>query len=143
MSKKHKLKILPEFFEAVNDGRKTFELRENDRGYKTGDILILQEFDGENYTGREVSREVLYIYEGSGLYGLAPGYCILAIGENKRTCEQCSYFAINIDENNKKSCLQGGPCLVDINDVSNVCRHFKKRRKKEPTPLRRFWNYED
>lgn len=138
MSKKHKLKILPEFFEAVNDGRKTFELRENDRGYKTGDILILQEFDGEDYTGREISREVLYIYEGSGNYGLAPGYCILSIGENKRTCEQCSYYAITIDEDNKKSCLQGGLCAVDIKDVSKICRHFKKRRKKDPIHLRRW-----
>ena len=34
----HNLKAWPEFFDAVADGRKTFEVRRNDRGYREGDI---------------------------------------------------------------------------------------------------------
>ena len=75
----HELKILPEFFEPVSNEYKTFELRKNDRDYKTGDILVLNEWDVEGYTGRSVTRRVEYIYEGDGSYGLKKGYCILGL----------------------------------------------------------------
>ncbi|MCX7610250.1 MAG: DUF3850 domain-containing protein [Ignavibacterium sp.] len=37
----HKLKIYPEFFKEVCSGKKTFEIRKNDRGFQVGDILLL------------------------------------------------------------------------------------------------------
>lgn len=43
----HKLKLLPEYFDAVANGIKTFEIRKNDRDYKVGDTLHLYEFDPE------------------------------------------------------------------------------------------------
>lgn len=49
--KTHDLKILPEYFEAVTSGMKTFELRKDDRGFATGDHVVLWEWDGE-YTHR-------------------------------------------------------------------------------------------
>ncbi|MBR2343206.1 MAG: DUF3850 domain-containing protein [Clostridia bacterium] len=45
----HHLKTLPEYFQAVIDERKPFEIRENDRNFKTGDRVILEE-----YTGKEL-----------------------------------------------------------------------------------------
>ena len=42
MAKIIELKILPEYFEAVKSGKKTFELRKNDRDFCVGDILILR-----------------------------------------------------------------------------------------------------
>lgn len=39
MSKTHIIKAWPEFWDALADGRKTFEIRYNDRGYAAGDIL--------------------------------------------------------------------------------------------------------
>ena len=39
----HELKTLPEYFEAVRKGDKTFELREDDRNFKVGDYLALNE----------------------------------------------------------------------------------------------------
>lgn len=74
----HDLKILPEYFEAVLKGVKTFELRKNDRNFKTEDMLKLREYSNGQYTGREVLKRVTYILEG-GSYGLEEGYVILAI----------------------------------------------------------------
>lgn len=74
----HDLKILPIYFEEVLKGIKTFELRKNDRNFKTEDILRLREFLNGEYTGREVLRRVTYIL-GGGNYGLEEGYVILAI----------------------------------------------------------------
>lgn len=41
----HELKIEPPYFQAVIDGRKTFEIRKNDRGYNAGDTVLLREYD--------------------------------------------------------------------------------------------------
>lgn len=56
----HDLKIWPDYFAAILDGSKTFELRVNDRDFMEGDALRLREYDidTETYTGREITRRV-------------------------------------------------------------------------------------
>jgi hypothetical protein len=80
----HDLKIWPEFFEPVVDGRKTFELRRDDRGYRVGEVLRLREFHIEGgkgkYTGREVERVITYVSQ-QGAPFLQPGYVALGLGE--------------------------------------------------------------
>lgn len=39
MSKKHELKILKPFADAISRGEKTFEVRKNDRNFEPGDIV--------------------------------------------------------------------------------------------------------
>jgi len=39
----HDIKILSEYFNAVADGSKPFEVRRNDRDYQVGDTLLLRE----------------------------------------------------------------------------------------------------
>lgn len=41
----HDLKIWPQYYSRVADGSKTFEIRENDRGFQTGDTVTLREWD--------------------------------------------------------------------------------------------------
>lgn len=57
----HYVKILPKYYLDVEKGIKTFEIRFNDRNYKVGDILHLQEFCGGEYTGREIEKEICYM----------------------------------------------------------------------------------
>lgn len=40
----HHLKTLPQYFQAIIDKRKPFEIRENDRNFKVGDWVVLEEF---------------------------------------------------------------------------------------------------
>ena len=64
----HELKIWPQYFHKVKDGSKTFEVRENDRGFQCGDTVILREYDpGQTlstiglYTGKEIKFKIGYI----------------------------------------------------------------------------------
>jgi hypothetical protein len=83
----HELKIHPAYFEAVLLEEKTFEVREDDRGFETGDELRLREWDpGQaRYTGRIADRRVLYILRGPwrppGATGdaIGPGFVVMAI----------------------------------------------------------------
>jgi len=79
LSMEHELKILPEYFNEVWKKNKTFELRKDNRDYKVGETLKLLEFDGEKYTGKEVSRTITYILKDCEQYGLKDGFVILAM----------------------------------------------------------------
>jgi len=49
----HELKIWPEYFNQVRNGRMKFQLRRNDRDFKVGDELLLKDWQppepGETY----------------------------------------------------------------------------------------------
>lgn len=81
----HELKTWPEFFEAVLNGNKTFEVRRDDRGFSVGDILHLKEYDISlnRYTGRELAKTVTYILRG-GKFGIEVGYVVMGLGEATR-----------------------------------------------------------
>lgn len=76
---RHQLKIWPPQFEPVADGRKRFEVRWNDRDYRVGDILDLQEWDPstKDYTGRSTEQVVTHILQGE--FGLPPTLCVMSI----------------------------------------------------------------
>lgn len=48
----HELKVWPEFFDALANQTKNFEVRKNDRGFRVRDELLLKEYDTEKgFTG--------------------------------------------------------------------------------------------
>lgn len=72
-------KILPEYFEAIVDGRKTFELRKDEDDIQVGDMLNLLEWDGEKFTGRQWMCLITYVLRNCPEWGLMEGYCILGL----------------------------------------------------------------
>lgn len=75
--KQHELKIVASDYKDVISGKKSFELRKNDRGYKQGDSLKMLEFKDGKHTGRTIDADIIYMLED--YTGLTEGYCILGI----------------------------------------------------------------
>ena len=73
----HKLRKAVKSFDAVCSGRLNFELCRNDRGYKVGDIMEMEEWGEGIKTGRALKAGITYILED--YTGLEEGYCILAL----------------------------------------------------------------
>lgn len=75
----HELKQLSEYFEAVISGEKLFEVRKNDRDYKVGDLLALNEYDAECkcYTGNSCLVYVDYILTDNEY--CKEDYCVMSI----------------------------------------------------------------
>lgn len=69
-------KILPEYFLAVRAREKNFEIRKDEDDIQVGDLIILEEWNGE-YTGQALRRYVKYVMRGCEKYGLMDGYCII------------------------------------------------------------------
>jgi hypothetical protein len=73
----HELKTIPKYFEDVKKGKKTFEVRRNDRDFKVGDFLALNEWNNGEYTDNFAICEITYILNDP-TYCKA-GYVILGI----------------------------------------------------------------
>jgi Domain of unknown function (DUF3850) len=77
----HELKIWPDYFEAVRDGRKRFEIRRDDRGFAVGDVLLLREFVPDaGYSGREARHVVTFLTH----HEQQPGVVVLGIRPERR-----------------------------------------------------------
>lgn len=102
--KLHELKIKDEYFNAIIESKKTFELRKNDRDYQVGDLIhFVEVYRDIMYIGgipafdivrqktatKEYTREfkgyeknlfeITYILENVPEHGLDKDYCILGI----------------------------------------------------------------
>lgn len=73
----HRIKLASNYYDDIATGKKTFELRKNDRGYREGHKLELLEFAEGRHTGRVIKADIVYMLED--YTGLEDGYCILGI----------------------------------------------------------------
>lgn len=85
----HDVKSWPEFFKALVAGQ-PFDLRDNDRRFKSGDFIRFREFDDRvgKYTGAELIKRITHVMEntiGGGsitpMVGLHRGYAILGLAD--------------------------------------------------------------
>ena len=76
----HKLKTLRPYFIALIQGKKTFEVRKNDRNFKVGDILSLEEWDEkkQKFTGQFTRYKIGYILKG-GQFGIDSDYVVMSL----------------------------------------------------------------
>lgn len=77
---KKTLKTLPKYFTASWAGVKTFEIRKNDRDFELHDEIVLEEHDGENYTGREIHAFITYVTR----FQQQDGYVVFSFAESGR-----------------------------------------------------------
>lgn len=87
----HRVKCWPPAFAEIRSGKKTFELRRNDRDYRVDDLLVLQEFrpipgfDGEHppgdFTHSQETRFITSVLRGGlpSSPGLHPDFVILSL----------------------------------------------------------------
>lgn len=60
----HHLKTLRHYFQAVFNGQKPFEVRNNDRNFAEGDEIILEEYNVDgNPTGRTITAKILKVFD--------------------------------------------------------------------------------
>ncbi len=88
MGRELQLKVDPLTFHEIDVGRKTFEVRKDDRGFQCGDILVLQETKFSMlemaagaplaFTGRTAKRRVIGILRGP-VWGLEDGWVIMSV----------------------------------------------------------------
>lgn len=122
--KVHQIRLGATFFDDVCSGKKSFELRKNDRGYKQGDILEMLEFaDGKN-TGRMVRVLVTYLLED--YTGLEDGYCIMAtslLNESGEPFDRADLKQIcaNIEANGD-GYIEGGDEYIMIDKAVNMVK---------------------
>lgn len=67
-TKTHELKCSPKYFHAVENRNKNFEVRKNDRNFKVGHVVKLQEWSEGEYTGESCKRVIHYVLND-------PEYC--------------------------------------------------------------------
>ena len=86
--KLHELKILHEYLIDITLGKKTFELRKNDRDYQEGDLIRFIDirenahkisYGVEPYINENTLYRITYVLKDVEKYGLDKDYCILGI----------------------------------------------------------------
>lgn len=86
MPKVHHVKSWPQYFVPIKEGRRTHDLRRNDRDFQMGDRMLLAEFDpqAQKYTGDTCEVEITSMTSMSqpcavSSEALDPAFCILSI----------------------------------------------------------------
>lgn len=80
----HTLKCEARYFEALERGDKTCELRKNDRDFQTGDIILLEyvwptDLEGPTCDYKPILFRITHVLTDAEQYGLAKGHAILSL----------------------------------------------------------------
>ena len=84
----HTLRIKLKYYQAIVSGRKTFEVRKDDRDFEVGDLIRFIVFDGISWIYEYETFRITYKLTAKEFPdGIKEGYCVLSIeraGEIKR-----------------------------------------------------------
>lgn len=80
----HELKTVQPYFGLVKNGLKSFELRKNDRDFRSQDYVILKEYDeNKGFTGEKVFCQICFIM--FAYPGIESGYCVFSFARVNET----------------------------------------------------------
>ena len=81
---KHTLKIKDRFYNDIEQGLKTFEVRKNDRNFKVGDLIKFVNVNGEDFNNGELRiYEITYILTHEDYEPIPEKYVVFSIKEQK------------------------------------------------------------
>lgn len=83
----HEIKLRLDFCDAVMNGEKNFEVRNNDRGYQKGDMVRFIPYDGYIPVRHDIENarfEITYVLSG---WGLKDGWVAFGIRRKEKTDE--------------------------------------------------------
>lgn len=76
----HRVKCYSRWFAEVTAGSKQFEIRRNDRDYKVGDLLELNETRDAEYTGRAALYKITSVLPDTDFPdGIKSGFAVIGI----------------------------------------------------------------
>jgi hypothetical protein len=118
----HRLKTWTPYYDDVVEGRKTFELRKNDRGYEVGDELVLIRWDPDQgvATGEEATFVVTFITDGQAFDALQSGWVCMGI---KSVKDPILRMKAAIAENQLG--IRGGPKDLQMNDETGEKHNYE------------------
>lgn len=102
MSNIHTLKCIQPYFNLVWLGKKKAEIRKNDRDFKLGDIIYLQEYNKEKNTFTEYQLKIRITDILENFEGIELGYCMFSFDVEERiTDELTDILGMGITEPNE------------------------------------------
>ena len=96
----HHLKTVQPYFDDVISGKKTFEVRRNDRDFKVGDILVLFECVDGKKTGAYTGQKITYILDNKEY--CKEGYVVLGIEHELVFVDTVEHKEIELDKEMKR-----------------------------------------
>ena len=110
----HNLKIEPRWFKQIKDNTKRYEIRLNDRDYKVGDTLKLNEIGTDCYELRVVGS---ILYSTDFPKGLQENYCIMSLCTIDEVLS--SYESKGFNWYQLKQIKLGLECGLDVSKYAN------------------------
>jgi hypothetical protein len=146
----HELRCWAPYFDEIKAGRKTFELRRDDRGYQKGDELVLVRADPEHPHGfwtesgapalrneaATLRMRVTYITHG-GRFGLQDGWVCMGISEISEPAYSSSPRAVLDDDGGNWAIFRAHHTVAEIMAVAPK-DHFVAYMTAEPIDDRWF-----
>ena len=105
----HHIKLKAQYCDPVLHGEKTFEVRDNDRGYQKGDyIVFIPVSEDETQIFHPIEKEEYIItYVHSGL-GLKEGYVVFGFENVKDTEDSKDIDGLNLSSRARNSLVRSG-----------------------------------
>ena len=93
--KTHRIKLAEKYWQPVDCGEKTFEVRKDDRGYEVGDEIVFLDPRNEELAGLMPRRITYKLTHGDFPEGVPEGYCVL--GLNPQNTADCYLRALGFE----------------------------------------------